>query len=66
MLTFSAICEEFVKAEGFSKKECGSDNEAKSFATKLGNKAHEAGLSVIAEYPVVFFTSDTTGEKAFE
>ena len=66
MLTFSAICDDFVKAEGFSKKECASDNEAKEFASTLDNPAHDAGLSVVVEYPVVYFKSDTTGEKAYE
>jgi len=66
MLTFSAICDDFVKAEGFIKKECCSDAEAKSFAASLNTEAHDSGLSVIAEYPVVYFGSDTTGEKAYE
>lgn len=66
MLTFSSICDDFVKAEGFSKKECGSDSEAKAFAASLNTEVHDSGLSVIAEYPVVYFRSDTTGEKAYE
>ena len=66
MLTFSAICDDFVKAEGFVKKECSSDNEAKAFAASLNTDAHDSGLSVIAEYPVVYFNSDTTGEKPYE
>ena len=28
MLTFSAICDEFVKANGFQKDPCASDKEA--------------------------------------
>ena len=66
MLTFSAICDDFVKAEGFTKKECDSDDEAKSYAASLDTSAHDTGLSVIADYPVVYFKSDTTGEKAYE
>ena len=66
MLTFSAICDDFVKAEGFTKKECATDNEAKEFALTIDNLAQSAGLSVISEYPVVYFKSDTTGEKAYE
>ena len=58
MLTFSAICDEFVKAEGFEKKEYVSDDEAKHYAVEMGEEAQE--------YPVVYFKSDTTGEKAFE
>ena len=58
MLTFSSICDKFVKAEGFTKKECGSDAEAKQYASDMsyGNTT----------YPVVYFKSDTTGEKAYE
>ncbi len=66
MLTFSSICDDFIKAEGFSKKECDSDNEAKAIAASMDTTAHDTGLSVISEYPVVYFKSDTTGEKAYE
>ena len=58
MLTFSAICDDFVTAEGFEKKECGSDAEAKRYAS---NMSYENKI-----YPVVYFKSDTTGEKAYE
>ena len=58
MLTFSSICDDFVKAEGFAKKECGSDAEAKTFAAKMDYDSET--------YPVVYFKSDTTGEKAYE
>jgi FlaA1/EpsC-like NDP-sugar epimerase len=58
MLTFSSICDDFVKAEGFEKKECFSDSEAKQFASRMSEDS--------AEYPVVYFKSDTTGEKAYE
>ena len=58
MLTFSSICDDFVKAEGFGKKECASDAEAKRFAAQMEEDT--------ADYPVVYFKSDTTGEKAYE
>ena len=58
MLTFSNICDDFVKAEGFGKKECASDAEAKHFAAQMKEDT--------TDYPVVFFKSDTTGEKAYE
>lgn len=58
MLTFSSICDDFVTAEGFSKKECGSDVEAKQYASDMGYDSDT--------YPVVYFQSDTTGEKAYE
>lgn len=58
MLTFSKICDDFVKAEGFTKKECSSDAEAKRFASSMDYESET--------YPVVYFKSDTTGEKAYE
>ncbi|MBQ7268909.1 MAG: UDP-N-acetylglucosamine 4,6-dehydratase [Bacteroidales bacterium] len=58
MLTFSRICDDFVKAEGFTKKECPSDAEAKRYAACMGFDSET--------YPVVYFKSDTTGEKAYE
>ena len=58
MLTFSAICDEFVKAEGFTKVECSSDPEAKKYAAEMSYESEN--------YPVVYFKSDTTGEKAYE
>jgi FlaA1/EpsC-like NDP-sugar epimerase len=58
MLTFSSICDEFVKSEGFYKKECANDEEAKRYAHQMSFESDT--------YPVVYFKSDTTGEKAFE
>lgn len=58
MLTFSAICDDFVKAEGFKKVECSNDSEAKKFAAEMSYESED--------YPVVYFKSDTTGEKAYE
>ena len=58
MLTFSAICDEFVKAEGFTKVECQNDPEAKKYAAEMSYESET--------YPVVYFKSDTTGEKAYE
>ncbi len=58
MLTFSAICDDFVKAEGFAKKECKNDDEAKHYAAEMDYDS--------PDYPVVYFNSDTTGEKAYE
>lgn len=58
MLTFSSICDEYIKAVGCRKKEFATDEEAKKFASDMpfNNK----------DYPVVYFKSDTTGEKAYE
>ena len=58
MLTFSRICDDFVEAEGFEKKECQSDAEAKHYASQMSDNS--------SDYPVVYFKSDTTGEKAYE
>lgn len=58
MLTFSEICDDFVKAEGFDKVECESDSQAKKFAADMSYESNT--------YPVVYFMSDTTGEKAYE
>lgn len=57
MKTFSSICDDFLKEMGYQKYECESDEEAKMFAAK-----HLPGDT----YPVVYFDSDTTGEKGFE
>ena len=58
MLTFSAICDEYIKALGWNKKKFTTDEEAKKFANDMpfNNK----------DYPVVYFNSDTTGEKSYE
>ena len=58
MLTFSSICDDFVKAEGFNKVECNNDPEAKKYAAEMDYDSQS--------YPVVYFKSDTTGEKAYE
>ncbi len=58
MLTFSEICDSFIEAEGFRKKACSNDDEAKQFAAHMPYET--------TEYPVVYFKSDTTGEKAYE
>ena len=58
MLTFSSICDDFVKSEGLQKKECANDEEAKHYASQM---SYDSSI-----YPVVYFKSDTTGEKAYE
>lgn len=52
MLTFSAICDEFVKNVGYKKKEFSTDDDAKKYAAEM---AYESDI-----YPVVYFKSDTT------
>ncbi|WP_300704976.1 UDP-N-acetylglucosamine 4,6-dehydratase [Bacteroides sp.] len=58
MITFSSICDKFLDALGYEKKECTSDEEAKKFATEMPENSKV--------YPVVYFKSDTTGEKDYE
>ena len=73
MLTFSSICDDFVRAQGFEKDPCASDDEAKKKASALSSRVLSRDLSTVPEpvdgpinYPVVYFKSDTTGEKAYE
>ena len=63
MLTFSAICDGFVKANGFEKDPCSSDKEAILKAATLN--LEPLNLEPV-KYPTVYFASDTTGEKAYE
>jgi len=58
MLTFSSICDDFIKALGVQKKLCFTDNEARQYANNMSYDSDS--------YPVVYFQSDTTGEKAYE
>ena len=57
-MTFSSICDQVVASQGFRKKSCTSDEEAKRFAAEMPYDT--------SEYPVRYFASDTTGEKAYE
>ena len=65
MLTFSSICDDFVKANGLAKLECDSDAEAKKEASALDSSLFISHSSLV-KYPVRYFASDTTGEKAYE
>ncbi|WP_106829662.1 polysaccharide biosynthesis protein [Parabacteroides pacaensis] len=58
MLTFSGICDEYVKALGCEKIECANDEDAKKISSEMSYDTNK--------YPVVYFKSDTTGEKAYE
>lgn len=58
MLTFSSICDKYMEAIGCRKKEFATDEEARKFAAAMPFDTKD--------YPVVYFKSDTTGEKAFE
>jgi len=65
MLTFSSICDKFVTANGLEKQECSSDAEAKKEAAAIDSSLFTLHSSLV-KYPVRYFTSDTTGEKAYE
>lgn len=58
MVTFSMICDRFIEALGFEKKEFDNDEDAKRFAAEMPDDSKV--------WPVVYSKSDTTGEKAFE
>lgn len=58
MMTFSAICDAFLSVLGYIPKYCRNEEEAKKLATE---RSENSKL-----YPVVYFESDTTGEKAYE
>ena len=68
MLTFSEICDGFVKANGFEKDPCASDKEAIFKASQLDLTDSQLSTlnSQLPKYPTVYFKSDTTGEKAYE
>jgi len=63
MLTFSQICDEFVAAQGLTKHMCATDAEAKDYAS---NHQSQMSNDKSAIWPVVYSTSNTTGEKAYE
>lgn len=58
MMTFSQICDDFLHVLGYEPKYCSTDEEAKRCAYEMSVDSKE--------YPVVYFNSDTTGEKDFE
>lgn len=66
MLTFSSICDKFVTANGLEKDPCTTDAEAKKKAAAIDNGQWSMANGQSLKYPTVYFTSDTTGEKAYE
>ena len=58
MMTFSDICDRFLDSLGLTPKVFTNDEDAKRYASENGVDSKE--------YPVVYFNSDTTGEKDFE
>ncbi len=58
MLRFSTIADRFLHSLGYEPLRCSSDEEAKRFAAEMPEDSKV--------WPVVYFRSDTTGEKDFE
>lgn len=58
MRSFSTICDEFLKSLSLKKIECKNDSDAKRYADLMSYDSKT--------YPVVYFKSDTTGEKVYE
>lgn len=57
-MRFSTIADRFLKSLGYQPHCCSSDEEAKRYAAEMPEDTKE--------WPVVYFRSDTTGEKDFE
>ena len=57
MLTFSEICDDFLKYLGYTPYHSSSENQAKLLSSNLFKPD---------KYPVYYFKSNTTGEKLYE
>ena len=57
LVTFSSIAVKYLAHLGYEAVECASEQEARERVEELKSKR---------QYPVYFFSSDTTGEKDFE
>jgi len=73
MMTFSDIAIAFLKEQGYEPVICSSEEEAKQFFTRHSSlithhslPGHSSLVTRHSKYPVYFFTSDTSGEKAYE
>jgi FlaA1/EpsC-like NDP-sugar epimerase len=58
MLTFAEVATAFLKDSGYTAVECSSEEEARQMAKKR--------TETDTDYPVYYFSSDTTGEKEYE
>lgn len=58
MMRFSTIADRFLARLGYTPLHCANDDEAKAQAASMPEDTKE--------WPVVYFASDTTGEKDFE
>ena len=61
MLKFSDICADVIREQGLQKHLCATDEEAKQCAASLNLQP-----SMLNDYPVIYTSSNTTGEKAYE
>ena len=73
MMTFSDIAIAFLKEQGYEPVICTSEEEARSYFTRHSSlvtrhslQDHSSLVTRHSKYPVYFFTSDTSGEKAYE
>ena len=57
LVTFSSIAEKYLNSLGYEPVQCATEQEARERVGELKAKR---------QYPVYFFSSDTTGEKDFE
>lgn len=58
MMRFSTICDAFLTSLGYKIQYCQSEEEARQFAAHMPADTDT--------WPVYYFASDTTGEKAYE
>lgn len=57
LITFADIAVRYLESLGYEPVRCGSEDEARSRVTELRTRR---------QWPVYFFSSDTSGEKQFE
>lgn len=57
LITFAEIAEKYVRLQGYEPYQCKSEQEARSLMATLPEKG---------QWPCLFTSSDTTGEKDFE
>ncbi len=62
MMTFSDIAVAFLREQDLEPKICSSEEEARQFFNRKSSLVNRKSN----EYPVYFFASDTSGEKAYE
>lgn len=58
MMTFSDICDCFLKAQGYSVRYSESEDDARKFASEMTEDSKT--------YPVYYSSSDTNGEKDYK